>query len=491
MWAVHSPRVQSASTAPMLGNGKMSCPRLTANKPTSTTASSASLTRFWPAGSSNVSFRNASHTLGATFNYARGVADSQGPTLSFSPASTVTATLDGSRVSAGQQFSFFHDGTQLELYLQNNAQGILIKIDGGYFGFDPIITASNSFIKLDFGTRAIRRIDLIGYKTAFAGVYTAPEDSIWAAPISGPRVICVGDSFTTPSANGWVNWFADCMGWEDVWTSGVGGTGFCATASGTKPTFGARLDADVVAYRPDLVYLFGGINDIGFSPTEAAAAVESAVSFLKRKLPSAVIVGGMNTAKGVESWNAAALNVHDAMADAFRRAGGAWLSTLQMPHKFTGPPIGYNTALMDNLVAGRPGNLGTVTSVNGTCGFRINSSSTTADTNLRIGACVEIGTGATRERVNITAVSSSGGRLVYGFAGSLQYAHSAGEPVREVGPAYIAGTGSTNAPRGWGSADLYIGDDGFHPSAAGQRAIGQVNAMMLTQHLREIGRIIT
>ncbi|WP_164931238.1 SGNH/GDSL hydrolase family protein [Erythrobacter sp. HKB08] len=459
-----------------------------ASPPPFAVSSTRSLPRAWFAGSGNVSYPIASQPTGAHFTFARGLPDTTGPTLGFRSAATVTSDLAGPRVPASQQFSFYHDGAAIELHFQNNSKGVLVKIDGQYLSLDPITTDGEQYIRIDFASRDVRRIDLVSYKSAFAGVWTGTGDGIWAAPARGPRAICMGDSFTTAAPTGWTNWFADAMGWDDVWTSGIGGTGYVANASGLSPNWNERLEADVIAYRPEVVFLFGSVNDMSYGPQAVGAGVRSLVSRLRKALPDCVVAGGMNTAFGVEAWPSESWDVLDAAKAAFTEAGGAWMSLLEMPMEFSGPAVGNAGMLMDNLAAGRAGNTGTPTAVDASAGFRVNTSSSTPDTNLRIGATVEIGSGATRERVVVTAVGLSGGKQIYGFDGALRYAHAAGEPVREVGPAYITGRGTSVAPSGWGTGDIYVGDDGYHPNDHGHRMIGMLNASMLKRHLRSTGR---
>lgn len=462
-------------------------PTLIETPPALTVSSSPGLPRPWFTGSGNSSYPLASHPVGGHFSFCRGVPDVSGPTLGLRPASTVTTHVDGTRVPSGQQFSFYHEGDSLELHFQNNDKGYLLKIDGKYLSFTPQIDAGQTYTRLDFGDVRRRRFDLITYKASFAGIWTGRQDTVYAAPIRGPRVICVGDSFSEASAHGWTNWFAEALGWDDVWTSAVGGTGYTDDGSGITPSWRDRIHDDVVAYAPDLVFFHGGVNDLSESTGVIYDAVRDTVASVRAALPGCIIAGGMNTGSGIESWASSQLDGYDAARNAFVEAGGAWMSPLELPMGFTGPQVGISAQLMDPVAAGRAGNGGTPDSLSGQSGFRVNTSSATPESNLRIGSTVEIGTGATRERVVITTNALSGGRFVFGFDGVFRYAHAAGEPVREVPPCYLTGQGSLLSPTGWGNADRYVGDDGFHPSPEGHIALGLVNARLLRQHLTKLG----
>lgn len=483
MRALHIPRSHATLPAWRFHN-KRPDPKVMEVLPQISTAISPTLTKPWFAGSGSNAYQLASHPVDGAFTFCRGLPDIQGPTLGFRPAATVTSSPGGARVPSGQQFSFYHEGDALELHFQNNDRGYLLKIDGEYVSLTPRVDSGQTFTLLDFGSRKLRRVDIITYKAAFAGVWTAPSDTVYAAPVRGPRTICVGDSFTEADATGWTNWFAESLGWDDVWTSGVGATGYVADANGGAVNWGDRVEQDVIAYKPDVVFLHGSVNDLSHPLSQVRDAVHSTVARIRTSLPRCVVAGGMNTPFGVEFWTPDILDVYDAVKESFEAAGGVWMSTLELPFGFSGEPIGTAASLMDPIAAGRPGNAGTPDTLNGGSGFRVNTSSQTPDTNLRIGSTVEIGSGPSRERVVITANALSGGRFIYAFDGSFRYAHAAGEPVREVAPSFLTGQGSQVDPTGWGNTDLYVGADGYHPSAAGNIALGQVNAAMLKRHLR-------
>ena len=488
MRALHMPRA-SGAPARWTVKSDQDAPRIMASPPQITVATSPALPKAWHAGSGSNSYQLASHAVGGHFTFCRGIGDTDGPTLAFRPAPVVTSSIAGERVPSGQQFSFLHEGDRIELHFQNNERGYLLKIDGEYLSLTPEVTSGQTYSLIDLGSRKVRRFDLITYKSAFAGVRTDVADTLYAAPVRGPRVICVGDSFTVADADGWTNWFAESLGWDDVWTSGIGATGYVKNASGLALNWRDRVQADVIAYKPEIVFLHGSVNDLSEEPGTVYEAVCDTLAQIRIALPGCIIAGGMNTPYGAEFWGSDRLDIYNASKAAFQRYGAAWLSTLELPYGVSAAPIGQDASLMDPVSAGRPGNGGTPAIIAGQCGFRVNTSSATPNTNLRVGATVEIGTGGTRERAVITASAISGGRFVYAFDGEFQYAHIAGEPVREVAPCYLTGNGSTAAPTGWGNADLYVGSDGYHPSPEGHRALGQVNAAMLKQHLREIGRI--
>ena len=149
---------------------------------------------------------------------------------------------------------------------------------------------------------------------------------------------------------------------------------------------------------PKSHFLFGSVNDLSKPPGAVHAAVRDTIDELRDIAPDCLVVGGMNSALGVESWTADNWAVNDAVKQGFAEAGGKWLSALELPFDFSGAVIGNAAQLVDNVALGRPGNGGDPSFLAGQSGFRVNTSSSTPDSNLRLGATVEIGTGATRER---------------------------------------------------------------------------------------------
>ena len=490
MRALHIPRPQKSLAPwplPMQHHG----PRQMADPPAIAITNTPTLPRRWPIGTGLSSWPVTAVPMGGNYTISRGIpAADGGPTLAYAAGDTVTQNREGVRAPSSTQISFYHEGERLELHFQIMLDNFLLKIDGEYVSIDPLTASgTNPHFLIEFGSRRLRRIDIVTFKSPFIQARTQPGDALYAAPVRGPRMIVVGDSFTTSDPDSWVNWFADGMGWDDVWASGVGGSGYCSDALGNRLTFIERVQADVIDHRPDIVFIHGSVNDLGFTPAEVREAARTYVSTVRRALPDCLVAGGINTPYGVEFWHPSSLDVVDALREGFESAGGAWMTPLEMPMTQIGEPIGIRATLSASIIAGRPGNSGTPDQVDVASGFRINSDPADPGTILRTGSTVEIGTGATRERVVLTAQSVVAGKLAFGFDGAFKFAHAPGEAVREVGPCHMTGLGNVNTPTGWGTADLYVGPDEYHPSAAGKIALGQANAALLRDYLARSGRV--
>lgn len=481
MLSFHAPR---AAASRLADRPEELCTfELAASPPVVTNGTAATLPRLWPTSSGTQFFSIPSAPQGGTFTFSRGMPGSFASSLA--PAEEkVRSSSYSARSALGQQWSFIHDGDRLELQIRTNPSGFLIRVDNRFVSLDPHQCDDFAYVTLDFGSVGTRRIDIISYKLGFVGAYTGPTDAIWAANLRGPRTIVMGDSFTTPDPTNWTSWFAHAMGWDDVWASGVGATGFVADASGTAPAIPDRVLADIVPYRPEVVFLSAALNDFGNSAAVVEAAVARTVALIRENLPGTLVVGGANTAYGIEMWPAITLDLIDAIRSGMEAEGGHFISPVEMPFAFAGQPAGVNGSLLLAAPAGHPGNNGSPATVSYPNGFKCDTSTSDPLSYLRVGSTVEIGTGATRERVVITSTAQHLGDTVYGFDGTLRYAHAAGEPVREVGPCAVTGRGSPASPTGWGTSDRYVGSDGFHYGPAGHRALGTINASLLRHLLR-------
>ena len=446
--------------------------------------SAPTLARYWPTASGSVFYPIGSAPQGGVFTFCRGRPGAASGTIGYPEERVLSSSAAGARATLGQQWSFIHEGDRLELQVRDNPHGFLIRIDNRFVSLDPHTSSGQTIFTLDFGTIGQRRIDLISWGMTFAGVYTAPTDCIFAAELRGPRALVFGDSFTTPATTNWSAWFGHFMGWDDVWPSGVGGTGFVADGLGNSIALPDRVMSDIVPYDPDLVFIHAGLNDLSKPLAQIESAARTTVRRIRENLPECTVVGGADTAFGIEAFDSHGLDAIDAIRAGLESGGAGWISPVEMPFVFGGASIGGEATLYAPVASGQAGNDGTPDTVTYPNGFTCNTSTSGALVNLRVGSTVEIGSGASRERVAITCAGYVSGKLVYGFDGAMRYAHAAGEPVREVGPCFVTGMGNTLDPKGWGSADRFVGIDSFHYGPAGHRALAAVNASLLRHHLR-------
>jgi lysophospholipase L1-like esterase len=205
---------------------------------------------------------------------------------------------------------FFHDGQQLELWLKYfTAGGYRLRIDGRWVTDPPasiggLTNGSIYKVLLDFGSRAVRRIQIDLYVHSFLGIYVGPGDTVWAPADVPGRMMVMGDSLSAGSAQNtalalgtWVDRAADLLGFADVWNSAIGGTGYI-TATRFLDRIGDLSAANWGA--ADLVVIEGGYNDSGGNSQQAIQdAARAFFQAVKAVQPAAqVIVLGVHSPSG-------------------------------------------------------------------------------------------------------------------------------------------------------------------------------------------------
>lgn len=229
-------------------------------------------------------------------------------------AATVT---DPPTSKAPWQIEFDFDGDAFDVYLKAFASsGYRIWVDGvpATAGFQATGGSAGSLYHLlvDFGSAEFRRIRLdVSATFYFGGVYAHPNYSVIPPSTpKGPRMVFLGDSYTEPTINsatvgtnsdGYATQAGRLLGYNDVWASGAGGTGYLNPGGSGRVKFRDRLSTDVLAYSPDVVVVAGGRNDTalnnatvypgGAGTALTAFATEAAALFsaIRTGLPSAKV----------------------------------------------------------------------------------------------------------------------------------------------------------------------------------------------------------
>lgn len=220
--------------------------------------------------------RNASGR--ATDRFARGRSVTYTPTLRSTNSITVSTVTDSARVEVLQtgtgpnsQLTVFVNGFQV------NRTPTRFPADGGLYA-----------TMVDFGKPARRELRFLFNDPLFAGLLIDHGASAAPPPRQGRfRAMFLGDSYTE-SGQCWAMIAAYLLGWDDTWLSGVGGTGYINTGRGGLNFLG-RLDTDVIAYRPDVLVVSGGLNDSGFPPKDLEKAAAALFDRITRELPDTVV----------------------------------------------------------------------------------------------------------------------------------------------------------------------------------------------------------
>lgn len=150
---------------------------------------------------------------------------------------------------------------------------------------------SGHLITFDLGSTGPRRIRLDFATFPFGGIYFPPTASVWRTPLEGGRLMTFTDSIgdgssmnTGAGCGTWVDRLGRLFGATDVWRQGRGGTGYIT--AGSYNTFVNRAAADLIAWAPTRLVIFGGYNDNGGSQPSIAAAAASLYSAIRTGLPS-------------------------------------------------------------------------------------------------------------------------------------------------------------------------------------------------------------
>lgn len=245
--------------------------------------------------------------------------------------------LSGNRQGSVCCAEWMTDSPKFELSFVGNRSNIQIYVDGKCVTPAPLNLALDMGVGyrvlVDFtqgGTltnyvrkqRKIRmEMSCFGSTAWFGGVTLLKSDSISLPTNANPvRGVIFGDSFVegkspahpiatniTPQNDGFANRLGDLLGWDECIVCGVGGTGYLSDTGGTAKKFGDRI-ADITGQKPDVVVVFGSINDSSFTAAAVQAAVTAFHTQLVAELPNAqIFVAGVQTINNASS-SLAALN---------------------------------------------------------------------------------------------------------------------------------------------------------------------------------------
>lgn len=182
------------------------------------------------------------------------------------------------------RFKYISSATMYRLHINGRRVTSLMQSSGG------ITAGSGHMLTIDFGSSAHRDIRLDFTTFPFGGVYIPPGASLWSSPPVGGRFMVLGDSITDGSAQNtgagqgtWLMRAGRMLGIRDIWEQGRGGTGYITP--GSHATFGDRLAADIVAWNPSKLIVWGGYNDNSGDQLVIRAAVDSVLNTIKTELP--------------------------------------------------------------------------------------------------------------------------------------------------------------------------------------------------------------
>ena len=384
---------------------------------------------------------------------------------------SLTSTASG---SAPFCTDIMTDAPVVEFRYNGGGDKIRIRVDGQLVSATPITLVNDGsfyFLPITFATRAFRRISIEqGSSSKFSGFQIGPSDTIELPAMRGPRCIVVGDSFTegtgatAGAASDWVRRFGEAMGWDDVWASGVGGTGYLNPGTAGRVKFRDRLANDVIPFAPQIVMWAGGLNDQGtYTAANIQAEALACYQAIQAGIPGVVqVVLSPFWPAGVETYPTSLLDTRDAI-----KAAAAAAST-------TAQPV-YFVDLIEMPVGATP----VTTTLAAASSASATSLSSTAF--IPTGATIEVDTGTLRERRVITNVTGVGPYTL--SVKAMTGAHASGVAVRQVGPGYMTGSGQVGTTTGNGNADILRSSDGTHPTQAGHEHIGNLVRSLIARQL--------
>ena len=442
----------------------MASPPTVATSTAGTTVSGGRQFPIWSSDSASFPFINASALTFAA------------PAMGAQVLTPVTTNASGSaRQNQTYRYVMEFDGTDIEFENQSAGGTYWIKVNDEYI--DPVGTtlASDAIvrnIKVTFAARTACRIEWISTTLALRSVYVNATAGLFPGAVRGPRCIMMQDSFGASS--GCVQRVvADMLGWDDVWSSSVGGTGLIATNAGAAQNFGQRLAADVLAYSPRVLWVVGSVNDDSLDAATVAAALLDLRNRFVASNPTGIFVWSDNASNGPSSWIIT--------KNLKRNACKAALSGLQ------------NTYVVDILEApiytrdaNPSGVLRNAAAVNNTTlalyGQQTIGGWPQAGSVIKIDdEYLEVKSGA--------FTGSDAGRYYFTVQidGAVKQAHLAGATWAEVGASYITGSGSAGTPSGFGSSDVYrISSVDIHPTVSGVVAMGKALASAASRILPQV-----
>lgn len=231
-------------------------------------------------------------------------------TLLALPTSRYPNTYTGSGGGTAFSVDFFHDGQQFELWAKwFTGAAYRLRVDGRWITDTPqsfpattsdsqaLATGTVYKLLCDFGSRAVRRIQIDLYDLPFGGIYVGPNDTVWAPAPAAYKMLGFGDSLTAGSAGNtgfalgtWLMRCAQLLGYDEAWNAAIGGTGF--VNPGTAAVYLDRIATDITPYGPfDLIVVDDAYNDIAaYVAGTFQAAVAAFFTALKAAAPTSLIV---------------------------------------------------------------------------------------------------------------------------------------------------------------------------------------------------------
>jgi lysophospholipase L1-like esterase len=181
------------------------------------------------------------------------------------------------------EFGWYGQKIDLRVIQTSPVGRIRVRVDGEYVSLaaTQLQAADGNVynIEHDFASAGLRNIVVELDNAGWVGVNIEPTASLFLPPPRATRALFLGDSYTELTAatetvvNGFPLEVCRRLGWDEPWICGEGATGYLndGSASGApgRTTFRNRLVPDVYSAKPDVIVVWGGLNDATGDWTQA------------------------------------------------------------------------------------------------------------------------------------------------------------------------------------------------------------------------------
>ncbi len=215
-----------------------------------------------------------------------------------SEAGNITTNLQGTN----SRVEFVVNSSNFSVRVLNSSVPHRFIVDGQFLSMTgTTLNTGNGWIQLDYTAagRATRHVILdMQVGQAFFGISMGASDTLYAPTTDDNiRLGVFGDSYTegvsgTHRGDGIWRVMGDCLGIRDVWSSGLGGTGYLATnqAGTARYNLVNRLQYDCLPYTFDVIAFGMGINDTSLNQTNVGANVTTCLTTVRNAFPNTPIL---------------------------------------------------------------------------------------------------------------------------------------------------------------------------------------------------------
>lgn len=198
--------------------------------------------------------------------------------------------------SIGGYISFYTDAKQLSLVVDNasfaNSSGLHVRVNGkpvcdGYILGGAAGAGDGNYVDLVFPDNSVKLITIINGNnySFFRAAFMDPGARAWSIIPDYTRAMIIGDSFFDSSEGSIADSFSLASGLICMHTNSIGGTGLISGGGNYYPS---RI-SNITAYQPNLLIVWGSVNDSG-QGAALTAAVTNYIASVRAVVPKCTII---------------------------------------------------------------------------------------------------------------------------------------------------------------------------------------------------------